>query len=177
LATPRTIRLVNRLRLVLPIVLCVLVLDRATKLLATAHLAPAHEPHRVLGDVVRLTLVRNRGAALGLPLGAHARWPLAAVAVVVTVLLGVWMTRTPVRARARLVALSLVLAGALGNLGDRVRSARGVVDFIDVGVGPWRFWTFNVADAAITTGVALLLWIGWRESRRARPPDAGSPGA
>lgn len=165
----------KRLRLVLPIVLCVLVLDRATKALAVERLAP-HTPHPVVGDVVRLTLIHNRGAALGLPLGAHARWPLAAVAVVVTGLLVGWMARSPARARGRLVALSLVLAGALGNLGDRLRSAGGVVDFIDVGVGRWRFWTFNVADAAITTGVALVLWIGWRESRRARPPEAGPPG-
>ena len=59
-------------------------------------------------------------------------------------------------ARALAIALALVCGGAIGNLLDRVSSARGVVDFIDVGVGAHRFWTFNVADAGITIGALLL---------------------
>lgn len=55
------------------------------------------------------------------------------------------------------MGLALVASGALGNLLDRVRSPRGVVDFIDVGVGSWRFWTFNLADAAIVAGGVLLV--------------------
>jgi len=62
------------------------------------------------------------------------------------------------------VALGLIAAGALGNLIDRLRSTRGVVDFIDVGVGDARFWTFNVADAGVTVGAVLLAFVLWRQA-------------
>jgi signal peptidase II len=65
------------------------------------------------------------------------------------------------------LALSLVSAGAVGNLIDRLRSARGVVDFIDIGTATWRWPTFNVADIAVTTGAVLLAVVLWREDRAA----------
>jgi signal peptidase II len=60
-------------------------------------------------------------------------------------------------------ALVLIVAGAIGNLVDRLRWDGGVVDFIDVGVGGWRFWTFNVADSAVTIGAILLALVLWFE--------------
>ena len=67
-------------------------------------------------------------------------------------------------------ALGLVTGGALGNLVDRLRWDRGVVDFIDVGVGDVRFWTFNVADAGVTVGAILLALVMLRHSPQ--PSDA-----
>src|SRR5258705_7599062 len=61
----------------------------------------------------------------------------------------------------RTIALGLVCGGAVGNLIDRVRSAAGVVDFIDVGVGDLRWPTFNVADMAVGIGAFLLPWGLW----------------
>ncbi len=58
------------------------------------------------------------------------------------------------------------LGGAAGNLIDRLRSGRGVVDFIDLGVGSVRFWTFNVADSGVTIGACLLVVALWIEERR-----------
>jgi signal peptidase II len=66
-------------------------------------------------------------------------------------------------ARVRVWALCLVTGGAVGNLLDRIRSGRGVVDFLDVGVGAWRWPTFNVADIAVSTGAILLAIVLWRE--------------
>lgn len=57
--------------------------------------------------------------------------------------------------------------GAVGNLLDRIRSARGVVDFIDLGIGDVRFWTFNMADVGITCGAIVLAILLAREERRA----------
>ena len=71
--------------------------------------------------------------------------------------------------------MGLVAGGALGNLVDRIRWDRGVVDFIDIGVGMTRFWTFNVADSAITVGAILLLWPTHEEARSA-PPGPVDPG-
>src|SRR6202035_3130481 len=73
------------------------------------------------------------------------------------------------------IAIALITGGALGNLADRLRSARGVVDFIDIGFGDWRFWTFNVADMGVTCGAALLAWVLWQkgkeESARGETPN------
>jgi signal peptidase II len=68
----------------------------------------------------------------------------------------------------RILALGLAWGGAAGNLLDRVRSSHGVVDFIDVGVSSWRFWTFNVADSAVTIGALVLAWSLSREDREER---------
>ena len=65
----------------------------------------------------------------------------------------------------RLAALGLVCGGAVGNLIDRVLSARGVVDFIDVGVGTYRWPTFNIADSAVTVGAVVLAYVLWMEGR------------
>ena len=62
-------------------------------------------------------------------------------------------------ARLQIASLALICGGAVGNLIDRIRSPRGVVDFIDIGMGAHRFWTFNVADMAVTIGTAILTWI------------------
>ena len=65
------------------------------------------------------------------------------------------------------IGVPVVIGGALGNLLDRVRFREGVVDFIDVGVGNVRFWTFNVADAAVTVGAACLVIALWRHEEKA----------
>jgi signal peptidase II len=75
--------------------------------------------------------------------------------------------------RVRLLALGLVCGGAVGNLIDRIRSSRGVVDFIDVGIGQLRWPTFNVADMAVTCGavaLALVLWAEGRHAAEQQPP-------
>ena len=78
----------------------------------------------------------------------------------------------------RLVALALVCGGAVGNLVDRIRSAQGVVDFVDIGLGSWRWPTFNVADSAITIGaiaLGLSLWQEGRAQHRAKEARAAEP--
>lgn len=77
----------------------------------------------------------------------------------------------------RTLAISLVCGGAIGNLIDRIRSAHGVVDFIDVGIGDARWPTFNVADMAVSVGAFLLAWVLWGEENAAGPrPAAPSDG-
>jgi signal peptidase II len=77
-------------------------------------------------------------------------------AAAVLVVLGMLYRKTPDNAKGSVLALALITAGALGNLTDRLMSSRGVVDFIDVGIGSSRFYTFNVADAAVSCGALLL---------------------
>jgi signal peptidase II len=110
----------------------------------------------VLLPVLNLTFVRNRGVTFGLLDGSGA-WNylvLAAVALAVVVALGVWLRR----AESLLVAVALggIAGGAVGNVIDRLRFG-SVVDFIDVHVGTWHWYVFNVADAAIVCGVTALV--------------------
>ena len=139
----------------------VLLADAFTKVLAVDRLAPAYLPRPVIGDGVRLTLVYNPGAAFGLHLGAQSRWIFVALTVVALAVLWRLYVDTPLAHRARTLALALVTGGAMGNLLDRLKSARGVVDFIDIGVGAWRWPTFNLADIAVTSGAVLLGWVLW----------------
>ncbi len=133
-----------------------LALDVITKRMVEAWLEP-WRTSAVLGEVVRLRLVYNRGAAMGLPVGEDSRWLMVGVSGVVLAALLVLLLRAKPEQRRTQTALAVLIAGALGNLADRVASARGVVDFIDVGIGATRFYTFNVADACVTAGVLLLL--------------------
>jgi len=142
--------------------------DLVTKLLAESLLA-RHLPVQVIGDYVQLRLVYNQCAAFGLCLGAFG---LALVALFV--LRSMVMSARP-GDRPRLLALSLVCAGAVGNVIDRIRSAQGVVDFVDVGIGGTRWPTFNVADSAITVGaiaLAVSLWLEGRAQERAKEAGA-----
>jgi signal peptidase II len=86
------------------------------------------------------------------------------------------MSRTsPLGDSFRQLALGLVAGGAAGNLIDRVRSERGVVDFLDVGIGALRWPTFNLADIAVSCGAIALVISMWREdSRRAEPESASA---
>ena len=135
----------------------IVVADVITKALAVYSLFPQRMPHELLGAAVRLTLVYNPGAAFGLHLGAYSRWIFMALTAGALIILARLYRATRDGDLLRTLAIALVCGGALGNLIDRVRSAAGVVDFIDVGIGSARFYTFNVADAAIVSGVGLIL--------------------
>src|SRR6184192_2097285 len=119
--------------------------DLATKLLAESLLA-RHLPVQVMGDYVQLRLVYNQCAAFGLCLGAYSRWIFFGLAIAALFVLRSMVRSARPGDRFRIVSLALVCAGAVGNVVDRLRSAQGVVDFVDVGIGTARWPTFNVAD-------------------------------
>ena len=101
-----------------------------------------------------LVLVWNRGVSFGLLGGGElGAWPFVALAVAISVGLAVWLAR--LRQPLMVLAVGLILGGALGNVIDRLVYG-AVVDFIDLHAGDWHWPAFNVADAAITVGVAVL---------------------
>lgn len=155
----------RRLRLALPLAFVLFLADCTTKELATELLEPAHIAHPVLGNFVRFTLAYNDGAAMGLPVGDNARWPLVAFSLIAVGALIHYAMSTSAGARSRQLGLGLVIGGALGNLVSRAFSQRGVVDFIDVGIGTHRFYIFNVADIGITMGALLLAILIYRSPR------------
>ena len=147
------------------LVTIVVVLDRITKVLAERALG-AGEVASLVGDTAQLRLVHNPGAAFGLNLGAYSRWIFMAIAIVAVIFLYRMWKETPLTERLRLYALGFVAGGAAGNLIDRFISPRGVVDFIDVGLGVARWPTFNVADIAVSCGAVALALSLWREDAR-----------
>jgi signal peptidase II len=175
-------RVASKAYLFWPTLAVVYAADFITKRLVEAYVRPAYVPHPVIGDFFRLTLAYNKDAAMGLSLGGYSRIGFTITAIAVLAVLGVLFRRTPDDARASTFALALITAGALGNLTDRLMSSRGVVDFIDVGMGSSRFYTFNVADAAVTCGALLLAVISFKAPKKeeadaqvdSNSPDSGS---
>jgi signal peptidase II len=152
----------------------ILALDVLTKVLAEDRLLRAVAVP-VLGDWFQLRLVYNPGAAFGLHLGPFSRWIFMAVAIVAVVVLARMSAGAPAGDRFRQFALGAVAGGAAGNLVDRFRSPRGVVDFFDVGVGALRWPTFNVADVAVSCGAIALAVVLWREDARRGAASESAP--
>lgn len=146
-----------------PVSATLVLADCSTKELVESVLRREPGPHAVLGDWFRLTLAYNTGAALNLDLGSRSRLIFSVLACGAIALLLFLYRLTPPNAVLRAAALALLVGGALGNLLDRLRSPMGVIDFIDIGVGDARFWTFNVADMGVTVGAVLLAIVLWRE--------------
>ena len=141
----------------------ILAADFLTKRLVLAHIDALHQKVELLGDLLRFTYVRNPGAAMGLfPVG---RVLLIAISLAASLVLTVLFFRIAPHNIVRRSAIAAILGGALGNLVDRIFYDGLVVDFIDVGLGSHRFYTFNVADMAVTLGGAVLFVSLLRESR------------
>jgi signal peptidase II len=154
--------------------------DQASKAWAVRRLK-AGEVVRVWDGLLHFSYAENPGIAFGRLQegGEFGRWMLASLAGLAVVGLLLYFFRTSRTDDRLLGALALLLAGVSGNLTDRVRFGH-VVDFIDVFIGSYQWPTFNVADAAICTGAALLaldlILEGRREAREAREAKAALGG-
>jgi signal peptidase II len=153
----------------------IMALDVITKRWALDELVTRGHGHELLGGLVPLTLAYNKGAAFGMRIGEDSRWFFIPVTILALVLLGVLYKQAADRDFLRISSISLVVSGAVGNLYDRVRWDRGVVDFLGpVDLGFWDFPIFNVADMAITCGAALLAISFWMEEQEERALEAAA---
>lgn len=136
--------------------LAVIAADQVTKHIALAHLTP-HDPVPVL-PFLNWTLVFNTGAAFSFlsDAGGWQRWAFTALAIAVSGLLIHWLRQTPRDQRWVAIPYALIVAGALGNVIDRLRYGH-VVDFIDAYWRDWHWPAFNIADSAITLGAIGLI--------------------
>lgn len=164
--------------------LIVLVADQLSKAWVDAgfQLASIHgtspgmaAPTPVIGDFVRIAKTYNDGGIFGLFGTAAPVLALASIAVVVGIV--AYQARSGSAPLLLTVALGLLLGGALGNLIDRIRFGH-VIDFVDMGLGDLRWYTFNVADASISLAITGLLLLGlfgerwerWRRQRQEADP-------
>ena len=157
----------GRYRPLLTVTPAFVVLDQWTKYLVD-HRMVLHQSHAIIFGWFNLTYVRNRGAVFGFLSGVDSWWRLpfflifAAVAVV---LLAVFYVRSrPDQGLLRL-SLALILAGAIGNVIDRLRFGY-VIDFLDVHWHDYHWPAFNIADSAISIGICLMLLEAYLEGRR-----------
>jgi signal peptidase II len=168
-SSPAPLGLFRRFELWLPGV--IVLLDQITKAIIR-RTVPLHESVAIIPGVVDFTHIRNTGAAFGFLNGVEFPFKTAVIAVIATVaLIGVaWyaagLTHHQMLAR---VGLALIIGGAAGNLIDRV-IAGSVVDFVDVYWRSYHFWAFNVADSAISCGVAIMILDMIGVSRHASSP-------
>ena len=137
----------------------VVVADQLTKAWIASTLAPGASMS-VIGDNLRLVNSQNNGALFGMFRDNAALFGLISIAVVGLIV--AYHGRTG-RSPYLSVALGLLLGGALGNMTDRLRLGY-VVDFVDAGIGSLRWYTFNVADAAISCAILMLLLLALRPS-------------
>jgi signal peptidase II len=132
----------------------ILLVDFLSKRLVLASADQLRPPVEVLGSLLRITYVRNPAAAMGL--FDVGRPLLIAISIVASFFLVSLFLRTRPALRVRRGALAAILGGAVGNLVDRIFYGGYVVDFVDIGIGTHRFYTFNVADMGVTLGGAVL---------------------
>ncbi|MEI7840048.1 MAG: signal peptidase II [Methylococcaceae bacterium] len=131
-------------------------LDQASKLAVDKSFS-LYESMAVM-PFFNLTYVHNTGAAFSFlsEAGGWQRWFFAALAIVMSTIMTIWLTRLKENETLLAVSLSLILGGAMGNLIDRLAYGY-VIDFLDVYYGTYHWPAFNIADSAITIGVALML--------------------
>lgn len=133
---------------------------------ASVHPLPgASAPTPVIGDFVRIAKSYNNGGIFGLLGNSAPLFAISSLAVIVVIL--IYQRREGIRSSLLTLALALLLGGAIGNLIDRIRLG-WVVDFVDMGIGNTRFYTFNVADSAISIALALLIFIALFRERLGR---------
>lgn len=143
----------------------VVVVDQLVKAWLVATIDPG-ESIAVVGDLVRLIHTRNSGAVFGLFRDNAVLFGLMSLVVIGLI---VAFHGRSARSAYLSTTLGLLLGGAIGNLIDRLRLGH-VIDFVDAGIGTVRFYTFNVADAAISLSVLMLILLALR-------PSLGEPAA
>jgi signal peptidase II len=155
--------------------LAVVVLDQWTKWLVEVHLAH-HSAQPIVPGFLNLTHVRNTGVAFGLfaSHGMSASWMLTGLGLLALSAVSVYFGYASPHDRGLLVALALVVGGAIGNIIDRIASG-AVTDFIDVYVGSHHWPSFNIADAAISIGIALMAIDSLWSRRSGHPADHHLP--
>ncbi|GAB2658831.1 signal peptidase II [Arenimonas aestuarii] len=146
-------------------------LDQWSKWLAMATLEYGN-PVPFIEGFWNWTLVHNFGAAFSFlsDAGGWQRWFFTVLAIGISAGLVVWLARTPRSDWRTALPFALVIAGAIGNVIDRIRFGY-VVDFVDWYLGTWHWPAFNVADSAIVVGALLLVLFSFKS-----PPAAGKGG-
>ncbi|MBW5290420.1 MAG: Lipoprotein signal peptidase [Candidatus Ruthia sp. Asou_11_S2] len=143
------------------LVVLLVVLDQLTKLLAYEYLGIGNSI--AINEFLSLTFAHNYGAAFSFlaDSGGWQRYFLSSVSALASIVISVWILKTPLKHRFKLISLVLILSGAIGNMIDRITNGF-VVDFIDFHYARFNYPIFNFADIFISVGVVLLIIVDWK---------------
>ena len=131
----------------------IIALDQVAKAWVVANLVEGRDATNVIGTYLRLVHGRNSGILFGMLPQSGGAFAIVSLVVIGGIMAYHWKAG---RGIVTTIALGLLLGGAIGNFLDRLRYG-AVVDWIDMGIGPTRFWTYNIGDAAITTSIILII--------------------
>jgi len=148
----------------------IVVADQVSKTLLVGALRPG-ESTSVVGDLVRFVHAQNTGGLFGLFRDGAPVFAIASIGVIAMI---AWYHGRSGRSPYMTLTLGLLLGGAIGNLIDRLRFGY-VVDWVDAGIGGLRWYTFNVADAAISGALLLLILLALRPALGEPRPALGEP--
>ncbi|BBB24202.1 signal peptidase II [Isorropodon fossajaponicum endosymbiont JTNG4] len=140
------------------LVVLLVVLDQLTKLLAYEYLGIGNSI--AINEFLSLTFAHNYGVAFSFlaDSGGWQRYFLSSVSALASIVISVWILKTPLKHRFKLISLVLILSGAIGNMIDRIANGF-VVDFIDFHYSGFNYPIFNFADVFISIGVILLITV------------------
>jgi len=142
----------KNIKLLLVFFVLALILDQTTKILIVKSLAPFNPPTEIIGSYFRFKLTYNPYGVFGISFGPNILYHILSL-VVAMVLIYVGLS---LKDKTGVIIFGFIIGGAVGNVLDRIRLDY-VVDFIDMGIGNLRWFTYNLADAFITVGVVFLL--------------------
>ena len=131
----------------------IVALDQIAKAWVVANLVEGRDATNIIGTYLRLVHGRNSGILFGMLPQSAGAFAIVSLAVIAGIMA---YHQKSGRGIVTTIALGLLLGGAIGNFLDRLRYG-AVVDWIDMGIGPTRFWTYNIGDAAITTSIILII--------------------
>ncbi|ABQ25728.1 signal peptidase II [Geotalea uraniireducens] len=159
---------VKRTLLIAPVLLSCVGCDQVTKNIARHGLANS-EPIAFLNNIFRLQYAENPGAFLSLGAGSPENirfWVFTFFTGIFLACMLVYLLVSPNNSKVKMISLSLVVGGGIGNLIDRIFNDGCVIDFMNIGIGSLRTGVFNVADIAISFGVVWLFAISFKASKK-----------
>lgn len=161
-------KLVKRTLLIAPVMFSCVGCDQVTKSIARQGLANS-EPIAFLNDIFRLQYAENPGAFLSLGAGSPENIRFWVFTLIVGVFLAgmlIYLLVSTDNSKTKMISLSLVVGGGVGNLIDRIFNDGRVIDFMNIGIGSLRTGVFNVADIAISFGVVGLFAVSFKVSKK-----------
>ncbi len=150
----------------------VVIIDQFSKLMIKySDLTPI--PENILGNLLRFTHIENPGLAFGISVGSFS-WLLFVITVLITLYIMYYLLFGDNLLKGEALSLNFILGGAIGNLIDRgltlfnLFDYKGVIDFIDIGIGDFYRWPyiFNIADLSVTTGITIFILSSYMYSRQ-----------
>jgi signal peptidase II len=155
----------------------VVIIDQFSKLMVkNSTLTPI--PEKILGNILRFTYIENPGLAFGISVGSLG-WLLFIITILITLYITYYLLFGENLLVAEILALNLILGGAIGNLIDRgftllnLFNYEGVIDFIDIGIGDFYRWPyiFNIADLSVSLGIIIFILSSYSNSNQNKPED------